>query len=75
MEKQRENIARLRAEMGAKAQGQRRVVTRAKARILEDVHLEGTLGRFTVHADEPRSRGGTERGPSPLEYIMVGIAF
>jgi uncharacterized membrane protein YgcG len=43
------------------------VVTRATARILQDVHLEGRMGRFVVEADEPLARGGTERGPSSLD--------
>ena len=33
------------------------------------------MGRFTVEADEPLARGGTEQGPSPLQYLMVGTAF
>jgi uncharacterized OsmC-like protein len=45
------------------------------ARILDDVHLEGRMGKFVVEADEPFARGGTELGPSPLQYLMVGIAF
>jgi hypothetical protein len=73
--KQRREIERLRAEMSAKPRDQRRTVTRATARILDDVHLEGRMGRFTVEADEPLARGGTEQGASPLQYLMVGIAF
>jgi hypothetical protein len=68
-------IDRLRAEMSAKAPAQRTVVTRAVARIIEDVHLEGRMGKFTVEADEPLARGGTEKGASPLQYLMVGTAF
>jgi hypothetical protein len=75
LEKQRREIERLRGEMRAKAPDQRRTTTRAVARIIEDVHLEGRMGKFVVEADEPLARGGTEQGPSPLQYLMVGIAF
>jgi uncharacterized OsmC-like protein len=68
-------IARLRRDLSAKSPEQRRTTTRAVARILEDVHLEGRMGRFVVESDEPVARGGTEKGPSPLQYLMMGTAF
>ena len=68
-------ITRLRREMSAKTPEQRRTTTRAVARILEDVHLEGRMGKFVVESDEPLARGGTEKGPSPLQYVMMGTAF
>jgi uncharacterized OsmC-like protein len=68
-------IERLRSEMRAKTPEQRTVTTRAVARIVEDVHLEGRMGKFTVEADEPIARGGTEKGASPLQFLMMGIAF
>ena len=75
LEKQMREIERLRAEMGAKPPAQRTVTTRAVARIIEDVHLEGRMGKFTVEADEPFARGGTEKGASPLQFLMMGTAF
>jgi hypothetical protein len=75
LEKQMQQIERMRAEMSAKAPGDRTTTTRAVARIIEDVHLEGRMGKFTVEADEPLARGGTEKGPSPLQFLMVGTAF
>jgi uncharacterized OsmC-like protein len=75
LRKQMAEIVRLRREMSAKAPDQRRTTTRAVARILEDVHLEGRMGTFVVESDEPVARGGTEKGPSPLQYIMMGTAF
>jgi hypothetical protein len=75
LRKQMEEITRLRREMSAKTPGQRRTTTRAVARILEDVHLEGRMGKFVVESDEPLARGGTEKGPSPLQYVMMGTAF
>jgi hypothetical protein len=75
LDKQRHEIERLRAEMRAKTPAQRTVTTRAVARIIEDVHLEGRMGKFTVEADEPFARGGTEKGASPLQFMMVATAF
>jgi hypothetical protein len=73
--KQQHEIERMRAELSARSREERRVTTRATARILDNVHLEGRMGRFTVEADEPLARGGTEQGASPLQYLMVGTAF
>ena len=73
--KQMHEIIRLRQEMRAKTPEQRRTTTRAVARLLEDVHLEGRMGKFVVESDEPLARGGTEQGPSPLQYLMMGTAF
>jgi hypothetical protein len=75
LEKQMREIERLRAELRTLPAHQPTVTTRAVAKIVEDVHLEGRMGRFTVHSDEPLSRGGTDLGPSPLQYLMVGVAF
>jgi hypothetical protein len=75
LEKQQREIDRLRAEMSALPSSGRRITTRAVARIIDDVHLEGRMGKFLVYADEPLSRGGTEQGASPLQYFMVGVAF
>jgi hypothetical protein len=75
LRKQMDEITRLRREMTAKAPDQRRTTTRAVARIIDDVHLEGRMGKFVVESDEPVARGGTEKGPSPLQYVMMGTAF
>ena len=75
LDKQMHEIERLRSEMGAKPPEQRTVTTRAVAKIVEDVHLEGRMGKFTVEADEPLARGGTEKGASPLQFLMMGTAF
>src|SRR6202165_4695522 len=75
LRKQMEEITRLRREMSGKTPDQRRTPPRAVARILDDVPLEGRMGRFVVESDEPLARGGTEKGPSPLQYVMMGTAF
>jgi len=75
LDKQMHEIDRMRSEMSAKPPELRTVTTRAVAKIVDDVHLEGRMGKFTVEADEPLARGGTEKGASPLQYLMVGTAF
>ncbi|TMD81863.1 MAG: hypothetical protein E6I74_10760 [Chloroflexi bacterium] len=75
LRKQMDEIVRMRREMSATPPDQRRTTTRAVARILDDVHLEGHMGKFVVESDEPLARGGTEKGPSPLQYVMMGTAF
>jgi hypothetical protein len=60
--KQMHEITRLREEMRAKTPQQRRTTTRAVARILEDVHLEGRMGKFVVESDEPLARRSLIRG-------------
>ncbi len=75
LEKQMHEIERLRADLAALPSNQPTVTTRAVARIIDDVHLEGRMGRFTVQSDEPLARGGTDFGPSPLQYLMIGVAF
>ena len=56
LKKQMAEIDRLRQEMSAKPPEQRRTTTRAVARILDDVHLEGRMGKFVVESDD-RIRG------------------
>ena len=75
LEKQLHEIERLRSEMSAQPIQQRTITTRAVARIIDDVHLEGRMGKFYVQADEPLSLVGTEQGASPLQDFMVGVAF
>jgi hypothetical protein len=75
LDEQMREILRLRQEMSTKPYAQRTTTARAVARILQDVHLEGRMGQFVVESDEPIARGGTEQGPSPLQYLMVGTAF
>ena len=48
---------------------------RAVARIIEDVHLEGTVRGHRLESDEPPERGGTNKGPAPLSYFAMGAAF
>ncbi|MGI0080024.1 MAG: OsmC-related (seleno)protein [Nitrososphaerales archaeon] len=47
---------------------------RIDVRNLEQMHLEGLLEGFSVSVDEPPQRGGTNAGPSPLHYFLLGAA-
>jgi uncharacterized OsmC-like protein len=48
-------------------------------RLIEDVSVESTFEQydrpFTFYGDEAKWRGGHERGPSPMRYLLSGIAF
>jgi len=77
----RVNLERMRAEFhtwrAAAAGGRERstITIRATARILENVHLEGTVRGHRFESDEPPERGGTNQGPAPLTYFVMGAAF
>lgn len=49
------------------------------ARLIEDVSVSTSFTQydreFTLYGDEALSRGGRERGPSPMRYFLSGIAF
>ena len=48
-------------------------------RLIENVSVESTFEQYgktyTFYGDEAKSRGGYERGPSPMRYFLNGIAF
>lgn len=52
-----------------------RGVIRANTRLVEDCRSEGQLDEHTVICDEPRERGGTGQGPSPLQYFLASLGF
>lgn len=51
------------------------ITQRAVARIDRDLHMVGRMGRFRIESDEPPGRGGEDRAPAPLQYIVAGAAF
>lgn len=67
-------VARLEADAGAGLM--RPEVT---ARLVRDVSVESSFvqyGRpFTFHGDEAADRAGHETGPSPMRYLLSGVAF
>lgn len=58
-----------------KEEGSHPVTLRATAKLVKDAFLEGRVGRFHFECDEPPSRGGEDKAPSPLEYFLIGAAF
>lgn len=50
------------------------VTNRARGRMLTHAAAEVTVRDFpAIISDEPPSRGGENRGPSPLEYILIAL--
>jgi hypothetical protein len=52
-----------------------RLVVRASVRLVENQLKEGRLGEHTIVCDEAVERGGTGKGPSPLEYLVASVGF
>ncbi|MFQ5852524.1 MAG: hypothetical protein ACE5JU_18335 [Candidatus Binatia bacterium] len=79
--KSRVNLERMRAqhekwrESVKTGPNKGQVTFRAVANIIQDVHLEGTVRGFRLESDEPEARGGTNLGPAPLSYFLIGAAF
>lgn len=52
---------------------------RVSTRLIENVSVESTFEQYgqtyTFYGDEAKSRGGYERGPSPMRYFLNGVAF
>ncbi len=74
LEAMRDEYQKFRTTMAARPEGSK-ISFRAVARILEGVHLEGTVRGRRLECDEPPERGGKGRGPAPLDYFLVGAAF
>ncbi len=74
MEKGRQVYEQTRARLASnRAFG--KTTIRAVAKLLEDMHIEGRVGKFRLESDEPAARGGTDLGPTPLHYFVAGAAF
>ena len=52
-----------------------KIIFRAVANIVKDVHLEGSVRGSRFESDEPEERGGTNLAPAPLSYFLMGTAF
>ena len=74
LEKTRQGYEQYRERVATSPTGGKTTV-RAVAHLLEDVHLEGRVGRFRFESDEPAARGGTDQGATPLQYFLLGAAF
>ena len=50
------------------------VVNRARGKMLSQAAAEVFVRDFPpLVSDEPPSRGGENRGPSPLEYVLIAL--
>ena len=50
------------------------VVNRARGRMLSHTSAEIVVrDHAPIVADEPPSRGGEDRGPTPLEFVLVAL--
>ena len=49
------------------------VVNRASGRMLTHAASKIAVRGFTVLSDEPPVRGGEDRAPTPLEYVLVAL--
>lgn len=52
-----------------------RAVTRVETWMVEDYFSKGEVRGHTIDCDEPGERGGTDKGPAPLEYFLAALAF
>lgn len=52
-----------------------KVTHRAVAKIDEDLHMSGRVGRFGLESDEPAELGGGGGAPTALQYLVAGAAF
>jgi len=55
--------------------GNSKVILRATGILLENLYLEGCVGKLRFEADEPVERGGIDLAPSPLEYFVIDAVF
>jgi hypothetical protein len=63
-----------RAAMARHAAPDRMRIVRAQASIDRDCHMVGRVGRFRLESDEPADRGGSDTAPTPLQYLLFGVA-
>jgi hypothetical protein len=74
LERMRAVYERERAAMERTAADQRDRLVRAQASIDRDCHMVGRVGRFRLESDEPADRGGSDTAPTPLQYLLFGVA-
>lgn len=53
---------------------QARVTLRVSAGLREGLRTQVALRKHTVVVDEPRSLGGTDEGPNPVELVLAALA-
>jgi hypothetical protein len=65
---------RERAAVARATPDQRDRIIRAQASIDRDTHMVGRVGRFRLESDEHAERGGGDTAPTPLQYLLFGVA-
>jgi len=48
---------------------------RADSKLVGDQASEAKRGQHILVSDEPKEVGGTDKGPSPLDYFMAAVGF
>ena len=49
---------------------------RAQIRLIQDHYKEATVpGGYIIACDEPVERGGTAKGPAPLQYLVSSVGL
>ncbi len=74
LERMRAVYERERAALAHTPADQRDRIVRAQASIDHDCQMVGRVGRFRLESDEPTDRGGTDTAPTPLQYLLFGVA-
>ena len=46
---------------------------KVSSRILKGFHIESSTPGFSLYTDHPLAAGGTNAGPTPLQYLMVSL--
>jgi hypothetical protein len=48
----------------------------AKIRLIKDHYKEAQVpGGYTIACDEPAERGGSDKGPAPLQYLVASVGL
>jgi uncharacterized OsmC-like protein len=47
---------------------------RVEAHMGERFRIESTIGNHALVVDQPKTAGGEDAGPSPLEYFFLSLA-
>ncbi len=51
------------------------ITNKATARVVTNQMSEGTVRGFKIIQDEPESVGGTGKGPTPTDFLMLSVAY
>lgn len=46
---------------------------KVESKILKGFHIESSTGGFSLYTDQPIAMGGTNTGPTPLQYLLVSL--